>query len=252
MLGRAIHGAMPVQGETLEELSGPLVHTNFPRKRYGPIIGPYEFPPKFAWTNGAQSSLKVSLDRHWSIECSSLQWRVHNVVNMSNSLFFYHRNIFGTDGSSGQPWPLHVQTATRFCANSCHSRCDQSGHLQNGKPARRKNPLKMGKKMENGPRPEMAKNWPPKWKNGQNPILGFIFPFRWPFFGHFGPVAILHFLSHFQGIFASARISNSVDGHSDLNTPGIGESAFYCANRRSRARKPWSANCELKQWHFRG
>ena len=48
-------------GETLEELSGPLVHTNFPRKRYGPMIGPYEFPPKFVWTNGAQSSLKVSV-----------------------------------------------------------------------------------------------------------------------------------------------------------------------------------------------
>ena len=28
-------------GETFEELSGPLVHTNFPRKRYGPMIGPY-------------------------------------------------------------------------------------------------------------------------------------------------------------------------------------------------------------------
>ena len=45
-LGRAIHGQMPVQGETLEELSGPVVHTNFPRKSYGPMIGPYVFPPK--------------------------------------------------------------------------------------------------------------------------------------------------------------------------------------------------------------
>ena len=43
-LGIAIHGPMPVQGETFEELSGPLVHTNFVRKRYGPMIGPYEFP----------------------------------------------------------------------------------------------------------------------------------------------------------------------------------------------------------------
>ena len=25
------------------------------------MIGPYEFPPKFVWTNGAQSSLKVSV-----------------------------------------------------------------------------------------------------------------------------------------------------------------------------------------------
>ena len=60
-LGRAIHGPIPVQGETLEELSGPLVHTNFPRKRYGPMIGPYEFPPKFVWTNGTPSSVKVSV-----------------------------------------------------------------------------------------------------------------------------------------------------------------------------------------------
>ena len=29
--------------------------------RYGPMIGPYEFPPKLVWTNGAQSSLKVSV-----------------------------------------------------------------------------------------------------------------------------------------------------------------------------------------------
>ena len=61
LLGRGIHGPLPVQGETLEKLSGPLVHTNFPRKRYGPMIGPYKYPPKFVWTNGAQSSLKVSV-----------------------------------------------------------------------------------------------------------------------------------------------------------------------------------------------
>ena len=34
---------------------------NFPRKRYGPMIGPYEFAPKFVWTNGPESSLKVSV-----------------------------------------------------------------------------------------------------------------------------------------------------------------------------------------------
>ena len=39
-------------------------------------------------------------------------------------------------------------------------------------PARHKNPEKMGKKMKNGPEPEMAEKWPPKWKNGlQNGIL---------------------------------------------------------------------------------
>ena len=49
------------RGETFEELSGPLVHTNFPRKRYGPMIGPYEFPPKLVCTNGPESSSKVSV-----------------------------------------------------------------------------------------------------------------------------------------------------------------------------------------------
>ena len=49
------------RGKTLEKLSGPLAHTNFPRKRYGPMIGPYQFPPKLVWTNGTQSSLKVSV-----------------------------------------------------------------------------------------------------------------------------------------------------------------------------------------------
>ena len=34
--------------------------------------------------------------------------------------------------------------------------CGRSGHLQNGKPARRKNPEEMGKQMENHPPPEMA------------------------------------------------------------------------------------------------
>ena len=33
LLERAIHGPIPVQGETLEKVSGPLVHTNFPRKK---------------------------------------------------------------------------------------------------------------------------------------------------------------------------------------------------------------------------
>ena len=48
-------------GGNLRKLSGPLVQTNVFRKRYGPMIGPYEFPPKLVWTNGAQSSLKVSV-----------------------------------------------------------------------------------------------------------------------------------------------------------------------------------------------
>ena len=32
-------------------------------------------------------------------------------------------------------------------------------------------------------------------------FLGAIFPFRWPFFGHFRPGATFHFLSHFLRIF---------------------------------------------------
>ena len=38
---RALYGPMPVKTETfVEELSGPLVHTNFGGNSYGPIIGP--------------------------------------------------------------------------------------------------------------------------------------------------------------------------------------------------------------------
>ena len=67
--------------------------------------------------------------------------------------------------------------------------CVCGDHLQNGKPVRRKNPGIMGSQMENGPRPEMAEEWPPKWKNGpQNRVWAIFspfFPFWWPFFGHF-------------------------------------------------------------------
>ena len=81
--------------------------------------------------------------------------------------------------------------------------CDQSAHIQNGKPARRKNPGKMGKKMENGPRPEMAEKWPPKWKNGQKSHFGVHFSI---FGGHFSGISgHFPFLSHFLGIFASRR-----------------------------------------------
>ena len=37
-----------------------MVHTNFGGKSYGPIIGPYLFLGKFVWTNGPESSSKVS------------------------------------------------------------------------------------------------------------------------------------------------------------------------------------------------
>ena len=41
-------------------------------------------------------------------------------------------------------------------------------------------------------------------KNGpQNGIVGVFLPFWRPVFGHFGPGAIFHFLSHFPGIWGS-------------------------------------------------
>ena len=51
---------MPVKTETFRELWAPLVHTNFRGNSYGPIIGPYLFMGKFVWTNGPESSSKVS------------------------------------------------------------------------------------------------------------------------------------------------------------------------------------------------
>ena len=71
-LGRAIHGPIPVSGETFDELSGPLVHKNFPCKQRKRRIGPYEFPQKFVWANGSQTE-SSGLHRHRCIECSSLQ-----------------------------------------------------------------------------------------------------------------------------------------------------------------------------------
>ena len=49
-------------GETLEELSGPLVHTNFPKDMD-------------QWRSKFFESF--SLDRYWSIERSSLQPRLY-------------------------------------------------------------------------------------------------------------------------------------------------------------------------------
>ena len=101
-----------------------------------------------------------------------------------------------------------------------HCRCDRSGHLQNGKPARRKNPGKMGKKMENGPRLKMAKKWLPKWKNGpQNGIWAIFFILAaifWPFWawGYFP------FSLPFSRDFCVGQVFHSVNGHSDRKTIG--------------------------------
>ena len=58
--GRALYGPIPVKTESFRELRAPLVHTNFGGNSYGPIIDPYLFLAKFAWTNGPESSSKVS------------------------------------------------------------------------------------------------------------------------------------------------------------------------------------------------
>ena len=79
---------------------------------------------------------------------------------------------------------------------------------------------KNGKKMENGPRPEMAEKWPPKWKNG--PKMGFwpSFLYFFHFGGHFsaisgrGPFSILF---PFFSDFCAGPVSHSVDGHRARN-----------------------------------
>ena len=57
---RALYGPIPVKTETFREHRAPLAHTNFGGNSYGPIIGPYLFLGKFVWTNGPESSSKVS------------------------------------------------------------------------------------------------------------------------------------------------------------------------------------------------
>ena len=59
-----------------------------------------------------------------------------------------------------------------------------------------------GKKTENGLRPEMTEQWPPKCKKMATKIPSWG-PFRWPFFGPFGPGAIFHFLP-FSGFLCRA------------------------------------------------
>ena len=69
--GRALYGPMPVKTETFRELWATLVLTNFRGNSCGPIIGPYLFLGKFVWTNGPESSSKVSPQWHWSMDGSS-------------------------------------------------------------------------------------------------------------------------------------------------------------------------------------
>ena len=66
--------------------------------------------------------------------------------------------------------------------------------------------------MENGPRPEMAKKWPLKWKNGpQNGILERF----WPFFHFGGHFAAISGLGPFSILFPIWPVFQSVNGHCD-------------------------------------
>ena len=95
--------------------------------------------------------------------------------------------------------------------------CDQSGHLQNGKPAWRKICGKMGKKMEDGPRPEMAKKWPPKWKKWPKSHSGVHFSILEAIFWSFRAWGHFPFFPIFPG-FCVGQVFHSVNGHSDRKT----------------------------------
>ena len=110
------------------------------------------------------------------------------------------------------------------------------GHLQNGKRSLRINTGKMGKKMENGPKPEMAEKWLPRWKNGPwNGSLAFSRPFSISaaVFQPFQAWAIFHFFPILRDSWAGP-VSHSVNGH------------FHC----STDSKSWSPNfkCFCKVW----
>ena len=94
--------------------------------------------------------------------------------------------------------------------------CVCGSHLQNGKPVWGKNPGKVGKKMENGLRPEMAEKWPLKWKNKpQNGSLAIFSPFfhsggHFPAISGWGPFSIFPFCR----IFPPHQFPiQTVDGH---------------------------------------
>ena len=105
--GRALYGPMPVKTETFRELWAPLVHTNFGGNSYGLIIGPYLFLGKFIWTNGPESSSKVS----------------PTLVLVHGRLFPAHPNhirsfaeVEGKEASSNpKTCPSHIWTTRGIC-----------------------------------------------------------------------------------------------------------------------------------------
>ena len=56
-----VHATSSLEHFFCDQVSAPLVHTNFPASKANGAIGPYEFPLKFVWTNGSQISLKASV-----------------------------------------------------------------------------------------------------------------------------------------------------------------------------------------------
>ena len=106
-------------------------------------------------------------------------------------------------------WPIFGRKSSYHVMDASCFAIEVALYRMGRKPARRKNPGKMGKKMENGPGPGTAENGCCNGKNGprnghQNPFWGSIFPFRRPFFAHFGPGAIFHFLLIFLGFLRRA------------------------------------------------
>ena len=78
----------------------------------------------------------------------------------------------------------------------------------------------IGRKIENGPRPEMGEQWP---KNGEKMGFGVIFLFFaifGPFFPHFGPRAILHFSANFFP-FSDFAVFHSIPGRLARNENAI-------------------------------
>ena len=88
--------------------------------------------------------------------------------------------------------------------------------------------------MENGPRPEMAEKWPPKWKNGPENGFGLtlaIFSISAAIFRPFQAWGHFPFSFPFFRDFCSGPVSHSVNGHFNRNSGChgfFGPSKFDC------------------------
>ena len=115
-------------------------------------------------------------------------------------------------------------------------------------------------RMGNGPGAKIPEKWERKWKTAPGPKwpkngnqngkmdpkmdFGLIWPScpcRWPFFGHFRPGAIFHFLSHFFRDFCFRPVSHSVNGRFNRKVKGCGNGTswrFSCSFAENAA-KTW-------------